>query len=462
METKKTKNNAERVPKNKLAALDNFSFYKGESIDFDIYNAEGALIHPAQAKMTEDILHKVENWEAIYLLKDQYENYLEVKKLSNYKGDYKPGDKMAFSHKVMDQALDMQNDIFHSITENSLKASTVEDMIDFVDAEAVSVRDNLSHKNCYVNLLNVLKEHDDYTFRHSANVGLLSLGFVSLPGIDSTLYALAQRYQVVGPNEKLSTEQIYNRFVRNVALGGFFHDIGKAHIAREILNKNGKLSDFEMEQMKGHPQKGVEILSEQFGQYDDIFIEDVKDMILYHHLRFTEQGYPEQVNMLKQNRKIFFPRITALVDVFDALTSERSYKKAWSAKEALIFIWNQKARHFDPVFAILFLKHYSKGLNKGDFFYGNGDWAWFHTRGDDGKLAHIHLGEIIEENELDLHKPKVKLIAEVQEEKGTMVLRKNRRQLEIDLSKDRYLVGDRRMMKILEVSQKEHLSKGLF
>ncbi|MBU2881775.1 response regulator [Psychrosphaera sp. B3R10] len=126
------------------------------------------------------------------------------------------------------------------------------------------------------------------------------------------------------------------------------HDIGKIGIPDAIMLKPGKLTDEEFAEMKKHPEIGAEIL----GDSDSELIELAKVVSMTHHEKWDGTGYP---NQLKGEEIPLEGRIVALADVFDALTSVRPYKDAWSIEKALDFITSQKYKHFDPQLVDLFI-----------------------------------------------------------------------------------------------------------
>ena len=119
------------------------------------------------------------------------------------------------------------------------------------------------------------------------------------------------------------------------------HDIGKIGIADNILLKPGKLTEEEYEIMKTHAQIGGEILSNPSSH----LIKLAHSVAMTHHEKWDGTGYP---NGLSGEEIPIEGRIVALVDVFDALTSERPYKRAWSTEDAINYIMAQSGKHFDP------------------------------------------------------------------------------------------------------------------
>jgi len=133
------------------------------------------------------------------------------------------------------------------------------------------------------------------------------------------------------------------------------HDIGKIGIPDSIMLKPGKLTDEEFKQMQKHPEIGAEIL----GESDSDLIELAKVVSMTHHEKWNGTGYPKQ---LKGTEIPIEGRIVALADVFDALTSVRPYKEAWSVEKAVDFIKSQKSIHFDPDLVDLFVQQLDKIL----------------------------------------------------------------------------------------------------
>ena len=126
------------------------------------------------------------------------------------------------------------------------------------------------------------------------------------------------------------------------------HDIGKIGIADHILLKPGKLDDAEWAIMRKHPQIGAGII----GKHASPLLEMARIVALTHHERWDGSGYPHR---LRGEQIPLVGRIVALADVFDALTTERPYKKAWPVEQALDTIRGERGRHFDPRIADAFL-----------------------------------------------------------------------------------------------------------
>ena len=149
--------------------------------------------------------------------------------------------------------------------------------------------------------------------------------------------------------EDLLTEE-YSKFID---MGAPLHDIGKVMISDEILCKPGKLTKKEFEVIKTHTILGGKILDDTLAAIEgESYLNVAKDMALYHHERWDGTGYPYQ---LKEDEIPLCARIMAVADVFDALVSERPYKKAFSMDEAFGIIKTSRETHFDPQIVDAFL-----------------------------------------------------------------------------------------------------------
>jgi response regulator RpfG family c-di-GMP phosphodiesterase len=126
------------------------------------------------------------------------------------------------------------------------------------------------------------------------------------------------------------------------------HDIGKVGIPDLILNKPGKLTEDEFEIMKRHSEIGRELLTGSLSHLLDVSAIVTGE----HHERYDGNGYP---NKLSGDQIYLYGRITAIVDVFDALGSKRCYKQAWDIDEVFAYLQEQRGKQFDPELIDLFL-----------------------------------------------------------------------------------------------------------
>ena len=131
------------------------------------------------------------------------------------------------------------------------------------------------------------------------------------------------------------------------------HDIGKIAIPDAILLKKGPLTDSERETMKGHTNLGYDMLKHS----DRKVFKAAADIALHHHEKWDGSGYPQQ---LKSEEISLYGRITAIIDVFDALASPRVYKDPWDKDRIINYFKEESGRHFDPDLAALFIKNFNR------------------------------------------------------------------------------------------------------
>ncbi len=173
-------------------------------------------------------------------------------------------------------------------------------------AEVIAVVDEISgsvHRNSRA-LIGIvrLKSKDEYTYLHSVAVCALMVNFARHLGLPAAT-------------------------VRDLGLAGLVHDIGKMDVPSEILNKPGRLSDEEFAIARLHPERGVAMLGRM-----EAIPEAAIDVCHHHHEKIDGTGYPFG---LKGDEISLAARMGAICDVYDALTSDRAYKHAWSPAEAL-------------------------------------------------------------------------------------------------------------------------------
>ncbi|MDX1807102.1 MAG: HD domain-containing protein [Paenisporosarcina sp.] len=137
---------------------------------------------------------------------------------------------------------------------------------------------------------------------------------------------------------------------RLLKLASPMHDIGKVAIPDTILLKPGPLSKEEFDLMKTHTSIGYHVFKHSSRQ----LLRTAAIIAHEHHEKWDGTGYP---NALKEKEIHIFGRITAIADVFDALSSERVYKKAWSMEEIMTYLLEQRGKHFDPSLIDLFYQN---------------------------------------------------------------------------------------------------------
>lgn len=181
------------------------------------------------------------------------------------------------------------------------------------DITATIVDEVLSQNKVLVNIVDI-KSADNYTYQHCVNVAILSI--------------------IIGIQLQLKRDELYT-----LCMGALLHDIGKVFIPKEIILKNDKLTQGEFEIIKEHSFKGYEYLK---GSFD--ITAPMRIIVLQHHEKVNGQGYPEQK---KGNDIHKLARIVAVADVYDALTSDRPYRRALCPNEALEYIMGGGGSLFD-------------------------------------------------------------------------------------------------------------------
>ena len=150
-------------------------------------------------------------------------------------------------------------------------------------------------------------------------------------------------------------EEIDDRFIDLIYTLAPMHDVGKIIIPDNILKKPGRLTDEEFETMKKHAEVGGDVVKEVLsGITDEEYLKFASDLSTYHHEWWNGAGYPKG---LRCEDIPLCARIMAIADVYDALISERCYKKAMKPEEAFRIIEEESGTHFDPRLVKVFLNH---------------------------------------------------------------------------------------------------------
>ncbi len=215
------------------------------------------------------------------------------------------------------------------------------------------------NKDALISLTRI-KDRDLYTFMHSVSVSGLMASFALDRGMN-------------------------RERIKQLALGGLLHDIGKMKVPLEILNKPGKLTDDEFEIMQGHAQLGIDYLSNTPG-----LSQDVMDVVSMHHERFDGTGYP---NGLKGDEISEVGQMSSIIDVYDALTSVRCYKDAWEPSYTLKKLLEWSGSQFSKKL----VSNYIRCLG----IYPVGSLVQLQTG---------LVGIVIEQNEKELLRPDVRII----------------------------------------------------
>lgn len=205
----------------------------------------------------------------------------------------------------------------HSIEmmEHLLESPTAENIL--ASKQAISsITDLILSDNRTADSLLRITTHDFYTYTHSVNVGVTGLM------LSKALFKNSDAHDL-----------------HELGAGFFLHDLGKVKVNPDVLNKPGRLTEAEMRHVRIHPYQGYKLLKSA-----NALSEECRLIVMQHHEFVDGTGYPRR---LKGDEIHLYGKICGIADVFDALTAERSYKKAMSTFDALKLMKEQMISHFD-------------------------------------------------------------------------------------------------------------------
>ncbi|MBN2289827.1 MAG: HD-GYP domain-containing protein [Candidatus Glassbacteria bacterium] len=293
----------------KLISLD--ALEPGKVLGRAIFNEKGTLLLGAGVAVTSRYLRRLKEmgYSAVYIEEKGYED-IEVKDV--------------ISDKTRIEAVSTISETFQTVRESSSSDRSGLDK-NRVSNIADKIVDDLTGSDNKIMDLIDLKSFDNYTFLHSVNVSVLTVMVASNSGRFNTLD------------------------LRDMAMGSLLHDIGMAHVPIEVVQKQGRLTGAEFRLMKKHTQIGFEIL-----QHKSSMKPVISCVPLQHQEYYNGTGYP---NGLAQEKIHIYSRYTAIADVFDALTSDRCFKRRLPPHAALQYLSLGKSTHFDSELLKLFARH---------------------------------------------------------------------------------------------------------
>lgn len=333
-----------RVINHKYTQIKPEILQKDTIIDFDCFIKrfdDYVIIIEAGSAITDSLVKKIQQHKVIYVLKH------DMEKVNTYAVRYSKEEAFEpvqlSGEEILANALNLSDtvsnistvekrletvyqtscDLMRHIFEESKEQIPIEALLCCVTEIVRSVDIPI---NIMPMLLDILPEH--YTTQHhSVNVAF----FAAIIGMHSDI-----------ADEKLN----------NLAYAGLLHDIGKMHIDPKLLAKPEHLDDDEYETVKRHARIGYTILEK-----NNIEDKEIAGAVLFHHEKLDGSGYPQGL----RGRVIpKFARIVGVCDVFDALTTCRTYRPRYSSYEALLLIKQEMREQFDEVYTDTFIRLLSK------------------------------------------------------------------------------------------------------
>ncbi len=278
--------------------------------DFDIFvKINGSMIkylHAGdQLNMKRiDRLHDRDNGDSFWVQESDrqtYRDWIKQEINSDFTSSYDKAQILRESSVALMEDLFENPDVNKALDEAK---PIINDFINLMDAAPEAMQFMLS-----------LSGHDFYTYNHSLDVSIYSLGL----------------------GRALSFS---NNDLQELGIGSLFHDIGKRNVSLDILCKKGGLTDSEWEQMKMHPQYGLIILNEHPNISDG-----VKATCFEHHESWQGNGYPQQLSAHDIHP---FARIVAITDTYDAMTTQRSYNVPLAPIDAVTMMKEKLINRYDP------------------------------------------------------------------------------------------------------------------
>ncbi len=267
----------------------------GMTLGRDIYDGAGRMLLAKHLVLNAEYINDLTTlgFPGVYI-DDEFSEDIEIREL--------------IRPEMKREALGMIKNLFLPGGEDKVSGPEITRMItNIVD----SVIDNA---DVMINMHDI-KTYDDYTYFHSVNVGVLSA--------------------LVGTQLNLTHDELVE-----LTTAGMLHDVGKRFVPVEILNSNEKLTEEQVSVMRSHARQGADFLRRKYN-----FSSYVNQGVLQHHEWYNGEGYP----LGRSGEDIpIYARIISLIDVYDALTSNRPYREALPNAEAVEYLMGSNGRQFDP------------------------------------------------------------------------------------------------------------------
>ncbi len=292
----------------------------GDRIKFTLFFSDAptymSLFLQSNSVIEKEHREKLKAVERLYVHESQkieYESFME-EKLQNTAKD----DSILLDEKI-DIIYTSSSQLTNSLYENPEALENVQRSKKVVEPLLETIFHN---ENTIKSFIKIIK-YDYYTHTHSLNVSIYSLCLGAELGLEE-------------------------KILKDLGCAALLHDLGKSSIDHNIVNKPSQLSQEEFERIKTHPALGYEIAL-------SIGIDDknILDGIRHHHEKLDGNGYPDR---LKGEEISLFPRIIGICDIFDALTTRRSYKRAFRSYDAIFLMKTHMRKHLDMKIVDTFTK----------------------------------------------------------------------------------------------------------
>jgi HD-GYP domain-containing protein (c-di-GMP phosphodiesterase class II) len=255
------------------------------------------------------------------------QSYISLLKCNGFQGVYihdRLSEEIKIKTIIDDELRNSAAKAVKNLYVQSLSSGISPSMADDVKANVHNIVDEIiENRNIIVNMID-LKSYDNYTYYHSVNVGVLSI--------------------VIGVALGMNYTDLYK-----LGLGALLHDIGKVFVDKDIIDKPGSLTAEEYEEVKKHPLLGYEYIT------DANLNLPISGLIsiLQHHERIDGSGYPGKLTHKEINK---FSLIVSIADVFDAMTSDRTYRPGMMPSEVMEYLMGGAGTLFDQELVYLFTR----------------------------------------------------------------------------------------------------------
>jgi len=281
----------------------------------DVYNSEGILLVPKDTLLTANHIIKINLYQIhdiyVYSQEEQVAPVNQMRQALASTPEF-----IEFSYKYDRKVEDIQKQLAQIVSSGAINTKSLTALVDDILDSTVSQSQLFSYM-CRLN------SADDVTYNHSMNVSLLA--------------------SILGKWLDMSEESI-----KELALAGLLHDIGKIMVNQTILNKKGPLTDEEFAHIKQHTTLGYQMVM------GSDLPTGIKQAVLMHHEKMNGEGYPLG---LKWESIHPYPKIISIVDIYDAMTSERPYHKRFHPLDVIRMFEEECYGLLDTQYLYVFLEH---------------------------------------------------------------------------------------------------------